>query len=86
MIFRRLTLNNSQIQTGDVLELIGAFTDTWFALQSYDEGGLPEKGFTVKDLDIQSDKLYQDVRTFKQELIKKVKQQIYFLKKRSRAH
>ena len=66
-----LTLNNSQIQTGDVLELIGAFTDTWFALQSYDEGGLPEKGFTVKDLDIQSDKLYQDVRTFKQELIKK---------------
>ena len=66
-----LTLNNSQVQTGDVLELVSAFTDTWFALQSYDEGGLPEKGFTVRDLDIQADQLYQDVRTFKQELIGK---------------
>ena len=66
-----LTLNNSQVQTGDVLELVSAFTDTWFALQSYDEGGLPEKGFTVQELDIQADQLYQDVQTFKKELMNK---------------
>ena len=66
-----LTLNNSQVQTGDVLGLVSAFTDTWFALQSYDEGGLPEKGFTVQELDIQADQLYQDVQTFKKELMNK---------------
>ena len=66
-----LTLNNSQVQTGDVLELVSTFSETWFALQSYDEGGLPEKGFTVKDLDIQADKLYQDIQTFKKELMNK---------------
>ena len=55
---QQLAKGNSQIQIDDVLELVKAFTHTWFSLQSYDEGGLPDKGQTNKALNIQADALY----------------------------
>jgi len=65
---QQLSQGNSQIQIDDVLELVKSFTHTWFSLQSYDEGGLPEKGLTEKTLDIQTSALYQAVGQLKTEL------------------
>lgn len=68
---KALSSNNTQVQADDVLELVSAFTDTWFSLQSYDDGGLPEKGETVRDVEVITSDLYHDVATFKQELMAK---------------
>ncbi len=62
---QQLSRGNSQIQVDDVLELVKSFTHTWFSLQSYDEGGLPEKGLTEKNLDIQTGALYQAIGQLK---------------------
>jgi len=68
---QKLLPDNSVVQTEDVLELVKAFADTWFSLESYDEDKLPDKGATKKDVKVQSEDLYNAVADFKQELIKK---------------
>lgn len=65
---QQLSQGNTQIQPDDVLELVKSFTHTWFSLQSYDEGGLPEKGLTEKSLDIQTNALYHALEQLKTEL------------------
>ncbi|MDA9128886.1 Fic family protein [Candidatus Gracilibacteria bacterium] len=56
------------IETTDILDLIKTFANTWFHLESYDENTLPLKGFTQKDLKLQSAELLRDIINFKQEL------------------
>jgi len=54
---QQLALSSKKVQTSDVLELVKAFTHTWFSLQSYDEGALPTKGKHVLNTDIQVSEL-----------------------------
>ncbi len=63
--------NSEIIKSKDVLELVKAFANTWFNLETYDEDKLPTSGFTKEDLQINSEDLYKDVEEFKQELVKK---------------
>ncbi len=63
--------NSEIIKNKDILELVKAFANTWFNLETYDEDKLPTSGFTKEDLQINSQELYKDVEKFKQELIKK---------------
>ena len=63
--------NSEIIKSKDVLELVKAFANTWFNLETYDEDKLPTSGFTKEDLQINTEDLYKDVEEFKQELIKK---------------
>jgi hypothetical protein len=63
--------NSEVIKNKDILELIKSFANTWFNLESYDEDRLPVEGFTLKDLQINSDELYSDVDKFKKDLIEK---------------
>ena len=68
---QKLLPKENDIPTETILELIKSFADTWFSLESYDEDRLPQKGFSKRDLEIQSDELYAAVAKFKSELIKK---------------
>jgi len=62
---QQLSKENTQVQVSDVLELIKTFTHTWFSLQSYDEGGLPEKGLKQNPIDIQAKILYHALEQLK---------------------
>lgn len=68
---KALSAGNQKVSTDDILELIKAFSGTWFSLRSYDEAGLPQSGFTKKDVSLTADELYADVALFKRELAEK---------------
>jgi hypothetical protein len=63
--------NSEVIKNSDILELVKSFANTWFNLETYDEDKLPTEGFTKKDLEINSEELYNDIENFKKELIEK---------------
>jgi prophage maintenance system killer protein/prophage antirepressor-like protein len=66
-----LSKNTQNVRVEDVLELIKSFSATWFGLDSYDREALPKEGITKVNLSYEVDKLYQDIDTFKEELIKR---------------
>lgn len=66
-----LSSQGKLVSTNDVLDIVKAFSGTWFDLQSYDEGDIPTDGFTHRDLQFSGDELYADIEKFKSELIKK---------------
>ncbi len=66
-----LAHNSNQIKPNDVLELIKSFSATWFGLDSYDREELPKEGITKVNLEFEVEKLYKDISTLKQELIRR---------------
>jgi len=64
-----LSQNADNVRAEDVLELIKAFSATWFGLDSYDREELPKEGITKVNLEFEVEKLYKDIATLKQELI-----------------
>ena len=68
---KALSAGNHKVSTEDILELIKAFSGTWFSLRSYDEAGLPQSGFTKKGVSLTAGELYADVALFKRELTEK---------------
>ena len=66
-----LSQNSENVRTEDVLELIKSFSATWFGLDSYDREELPKEGITKVNLEFEVEKLYADISTFKQELIRR---------------
>ena len=64
-----LSQNTDNVKAGDVLELIKAFSATWFGLDSYDREELPKEGITKVNLEYEVEKLYDDIAIFKQELM-----------------
>ncbi|MDI9357480.1 MAG: virulence protein RhuM/Fic/DOC family protein [Phycisphaerales bacterium] len=65
-----LTQNNQQIDAKDILSLIQNFSNTFFALDSYDKNVFPLKG-TQKDIETSALELHKDLQQLKTELIKK---------------
>jgi len=68
---KRLSQNTDNVRAGDVLELIKAFSATWFGLDSYDREALPKEGISKVNLEVEVEKLYDDIATFKQELMER---------------
>lgn len=66
-----LSQNTDGVKAEDVLELIKSFSATWFGLDSYDREALPKEGISKVNLAFEVEKLYKDVATFKQELMRK---------------
>ena len=64
-----LSQNANNVKAEDVLELIKAFSATWFGLDSYDREELPKEGITKVNLEHEVEKLYDDIAIFKQELM-----------------
>ena len=65
-----LTENNAQIETKDILSLIQLFSDTFFALDSYDKNEFPKQG-TQTEIETTAAELHEDLQQLKAELIKK---------------
>lgn len=68
---KALSAENKKVSTGDILELIKAFSGTWFSLQSYDEERLPQAGYTKGAVSLTADELYTGVALLKKELAEK---------------
>ena len=54
---KKFSAKNTSLKTGDILELVTTFAGAWFSLEAYDKQTFPQKGFTRKDLKIQSEDL-----------------------------
>jgi death-on-curing family protein len=65
-----LTANNNQIEVKDILSLIKGFSNTFFALDSYDRNEFPNKG-TQEDIQTSAIELQKDILQLKVELIRK---------------
>ena len=62
---------NSEVKTGDALELVKLFAETWFALDAYDKSDLPQLGFNKSQVKFTADELIQALVELKQDLYKK---------------
>ena len=62
---------NKSIPAKDTLELISAFADTWFSLESYDKENFPEKGWTKKQVFFTAKELKNSLVQLKKDLISK---------------
>lgn len=65
-----LAQNNTQIENKDILSLIQSFSDTFFALDSYDKNEFPTQG-THQEIQTSAKELAKDLLQLKSELIKK---------------
>jgi prophage maintenance system killer protein/prophage antirepressor-like protein len=62
---------NSEVKTGDALELVKFFAETWFALDAYDKSDLPQSGRNKSQVEFTADELIQALVELKQDLYKK---------------
>lgn len=62
---------NSDVKTGDALELVKLFAETWFALDAYDKSDLPQLGLNKSQVKFTADELIQALVELKQDLYKK---------------
>lgn len=65
-----LAQNNTQIEAKDILSLIQNFSNTFFALDSYDKNEFPKQG-QQKEIETNAEELKNDLQQLKKELIKK---------------
>jgi prophage maintenance system killer protein len=74
----------STITTDDVLDLINVFADTWFSLDAYDKGRLPQKGANKKQVVFTAAELTEALEELKKDLIKKKEATDIFGQERSK--
>ena len=65
-----LTLNNQQLESKEIIDLIQSFSNTFFALDSYDKNEFPKQG-EQKEIEANALELQNDLQQLKIELIKK---------------
>lgn len=63
-------ISQNKLSSNDILELVKAFSHTWFSLDAFDKGEFHIKQQTQKSIRCETKKLYEDLEIFKQELIK----------------
>lgn len=68
---KKIASQGNVVSTGAILDIIQSFSQTWFSLQSYDEGTIPNSGFTDNGLTINAQSLYADIAIFKKQLLEK---------------
>ncbi len=61
---------NNKVKSGDIIELIKAFSETWFSLEAYDTGNFPEKRTTKKRAYFAAEELSRALHDFRQNIIK----------------
>lgn len=68
---KRLLPKDTPIDSGDVIELITLFADTWLSLDAYDKDALPKGKLTRKKVALTADKIVASLTDLKTELINK---------------
>ncbi len=61
----------STLRHDDILELIKSFAHTWFSLDSYDRGAMPQTGHTQQTIRIEARELSEAIMQLKQDLMTK---------------
>ncbi|MDI9312458.1 MAG: virulence protein RhuM/Fic/DOC family protein [Limnohabitans sp.] len=80
-----LTANNQHLETKEVLSLIQSFSETFFALESYDKNLFPTKG-TIDEIKATAKELQQDLQQLKAELIKKTEATSLFAQEKTKGN
>lgn len=80
---RALLPSGMQPDTGDILELVSAFADTWLSLDAYDKDALLTKGATKKKVSLTAEKLFAGIDSLKTSLIGKKEATELFATERS---
>ncbi|MHB8173577.1 MAG: RhuM family protein [Nitrospirota bacterium] len=62
---KQLLPHGTAIDTGNVLELMNLFADTWFSLDAYDKGTLVTRGATRKRVVLTAEKLEENLAQLK---------------------
>jgi hypothetical protein len=78
------TISQNKLSSTDVLELVKAFSQTWFSLDAFDKEKFHIKKQTQKPINIEVNKLYEDLQIFKQELIEQKQATELFAKEREK--
>lgn len=84
------TINPSRIEQNyqafmDAVEEVKSFANTWFSLEAFDEGKLPQEGLNKNQIKIKAGSLYLAVSQFKNDLIaKKQATQLFAQEKKKR--
>lgn len=65
------TLSNNKLSSDDILELVKAFSSTWFSLDAFDKNKFKATKQTQTSVKLEADQLYEDLEKFKKELIEK---------------
>jgi len=81
-----LTKDKTQISNLAVLELVKAFSATWFSLESYDKQNFPKESISKKVVQIQAKDLYKAIAELKQELIKKGEATEFFAQEKTKGN
>ena len=68
---KKLLPTASTIDTGDVMELISLFADTWLSLDAYDKGASPKGKQTKKKVVLTAEKINSGLVHLKSDLLKK---------------
>lgn len=63
--------SNELVNTGDVVELISLYADTWVSLEAYDKGEFKAKRVTKRGVDFTAQKLEKELANLKLELLTK---------------
>jgi prophage maintenance system killer protein len=68
---KKLLPDSNTIETGDVIELVSLFADTWLSLDAYDKGELPKGKLTKKKVSLTATKIHKELTYLKNELLQK---------------
>lgn len=77
-------LSKNKISSDDVLELVKSFADTWFNLEAFDGGKLPQEGADKTQIDVEAKSLYLAVEVFKNDLMTKKQTTILFAQEKKK--
>jgi prophage maintenance system killer protein/prophage antirepressor-like protein len=62
-------ISQNKLSSNDVLELVKAFSQTWFSLDAFDKGELQATKQAQESIKLEAKKLYEDLAIFKRELL-----------------
>ena len=78
-----MTAGETKIDTENILELVKMFASTWFDLDAFDKGNLPQKGLSKKEVTLTADELEAAIYTLRNDLINKKEASDLFAKPRT---
>ncbi len=78
------SLAKNKVDSDDVLELVKSFANTWFNLEAFDEGKLPQDGTDKTQIEVEAKSLYLAVEVFKNDLMAKKQATILFAQEKKK--
>ncbi|MFC1608666.1 RhuM family protein, partial [Patescibacteria group bacterium] len=75
---RTVLPKSGSLESSDVLDLVNAFAASWFSLDAYDSGRLPEQGVTKRNVMFTAEELADALTDFRCELIRRNQTTVLF--------